>query len=165
MQQKNTMIKYLIGDVTDPKIEGNKLIIHICNDIGKWGRGFVLSLSNKWKEPENEYKLWSKKKYSFRLGEVQFVQVDNKIMVANMIAQKDIKEIDSIPPIRYEALEKCLIKVKNFAKEWGASIHMPKIGTGLAGGKWEKIEPIINNMLVDNDISTYVYILDIKNEI
>jgi len=32
-------IKYIKGDATNPAGEGNKLIVHICNDIGGWGKG------------------------------------------------------------------------------------------------------------------------------
>ena len=34
---------------------------------------------------------------------------------------------------------------------------MPRIGCGLAGGTWDKIEPLINESLVKNEIETYVY--------
>lgn len=44
-------IKYIIGDATEPQGEGNKIIVHCCNNIGGWGAGFVLSLSKKWLEP------------------------------------------------------------------------------------------------------------------
>jgi hypothetical protein len=29
-----------------------KLICHICNDLGGWGKGFVLALSRRWEGPE-----------------------------------------------------------------------------------------------------------------
>ena len=47
------------------------------------------------------------------------------------------------PPVRYEAIEKCLATVDDKAKELSASIHMPRIGCGLAGGNWDAIEPLI----------------------
>jgi len=36
-------------------------------------------------------------------------------------------------------------------------VHMPRIGCGLAGGKWEKIEPIILSELIDKGINVFVY--------
>lgn len=68
-------ISYLKGDATNPVIPGNKIIVHICNDIGAWGKGFVLAVSKRWSEPEKEYKKWHKDGTNFELGEVQFVQV------------------------------------------------------------------------------------------
>lgn len=49
-------IIYLKGDATNPQTEGNKIIAHICNDLGGWGKGFVLAISRRWKKPENEYR-------------------------------------------------------------------------------------------------------------
>ncbi len=37
---------------------------------------------------------------------------------------------------------------------------MPRIGCGLAGGKWEEIEPIIQSALLENGIEVYVYDLN-----
>ena len=41
-------INYVIGDATQPIGDGAKIIVHVCNDIGGWGRGFVLALTKKW---------------------------------------------------------------------------------------------------------------------
>lgn len=45
----------------------------------------------------------------------------------------------------------------NLAIDNKATVHMPRIGCGLAGGTWDKIEPLINESLVKNEIETYVY--------
>ena len=45
-------ILYIKGDATAPIGSGVKVITHICNDIGGWGKGFVLALSKKWKMPK-----------------------------------------------------------------------------------------------------------------
>ncbi len=50
------MINYVKGDATSPIGDGVKLIVHVCNDIGAWGAGFVLALSKKWITPEKQYK-------------------------------------------------------------------------------------------------------------
>ena len=51
-------INYIKGDATCPQGKGNKIICHICNDVGGWGKGFVLAVSKKWKQPEAEYRDW-----------------------------------------------------------------------------------------------------------
>lgn len=146
------MINYVQGDATNPQADGPKIICHVCNDIGAWGRGFVLSLSRKWKSPELEYR----KLKAYILGEVQFVQVEEDIWVANMIAQHSIGMANG-PPIRYPALVQCLAKVAAKAKELGASAHMPLIGCGLAGGKWELVEPLIEEHLGGAGVKVTVY--------
>ncbi|MCW3160723.1 macro domain-containing protein [Chryseobacterium oryctis] len=150
-------IHYLKGDATAPKVYGNKIITHICNDVGGWGKGFVLAISKRWKNPESEYRNWFKKGENFNLGEIQLVSVENDIWVCNMIAQHKITTHTKVPPIRYEAVEKCLEKLADEALKINASIHMPRIGCGLAGGKWEEIENIIFETLLKNNIDVYVY--------
>ncbi|WP_292008267.1 macro domain-containing protein [Chryseobacterium sp.] len=152
-------IHYLKGDATAPQASGVKIIAHICNDLGGWGKGFVLAVSKRWKEPEKEYRDWHRfrSKNNFGLGEIQVIQVEKYIYVANMIGQKGMKTGSNGVPVRYEAIEKCLTKLTQEAKNLGASVHMPRIGCGLAGGKWEMIEPVITKTLLENDVEVYVY--------
>jgi O-acetyl-ADP-ribose deacetylase (regulator of RNase III) len=175
-----TPIKFLKGDATNPTAKGKKIIVHICNDVGGWGKGFVMAISKRWKQPEIEYRNWcknkvleltdtvqfirleSRDKYSneskFELGNVQFVKATNDIWIANMIAQRDIRPSkDGIPPIRYTYVRECLERVRQFAKRQNASVHMPRIGCGLAGGQWTKIEEIVNDNLIAHEIETTVY--------
>jgi len=151
-------IKYTRGDATQPIGSGNKIIVHVCNDIGGWGKGFVMAISKRWKGPEQSYRAWFASKDKFELGEVQFVQVASDIWVANLIGQRDIR-VDNlgIPPIRYEAVSKGLEKLAQFAREKGASLHMPRIGCGLAGGTWDKMEPIIRSTLSEKEVEVVVY--------
>lgn len=152
------LINYIRGDATQPAGDGNKIIVHVCNDIGAWGKGFVVALSRRWPQPEKEFKKWYKSKINFALGETRFVQVEEDIWVANMVGQRNIKTASSgIPPVRYEAIAEALSKVAVFAAEKNASVHMPRIGCGLAGGTWDKMEPIIEAALTSRNISVTVY--------
>lgn len=160
-------INYVVGDATAPIGDGSKIIAHVCNDQGSWGAGFVLALSNRWDEPELQYRLWWRHRadFPFDLGKVQLVTVQSELWVANMIAQHGVANSSvrfcgtyaEVPPIRYEAVETCLSKVAMKAGELQASVHMPRIGCGLAGGQWENIEPIIKRTLCASGVSTYVY--------
>jgi O-acetyl-ADP-ribose deacetylase (regulator of RNase III) len=148
---------FLKGDATVPQAKGKKIIAQICNDLGGWGKGFVLAISKRWKEPEADYRKWHKDRDDFELGAVRFIEVQPTIWVANMIGQHGMKSGSKGPPIRYEAVESCLEKVAAKAQELIATVHMPRIGCGLAGGKWEKIEPIVERTLVASGIDVYVY--------
>lgn len=152
-------LSYIKGDATSPQAKGMKIIAHICNDLGKWGKGFVMAVSARWPEPEAAYREWhrDRSRNDFGLGAVQFIQVERYIWVANMIAQHGVRGGSRTPPIRYEAVEECLSKVSVKAVELGASVHMPRIGCGLAGGKWERIEPIIVKTLCETDVPVTVY--------
>lgn len=152
-------IHYLRGDATAPQDAGNKIIVHVCNDIGGWGKGFVLALSRRWQEPERAFRAWHKQRESnsFGLGAVQFVQVEPNTWVANLVGQHGLKANEDAPPVRYEAIRQGLAQVAQKAKELDASVHMPRIGCGLAARKWERIEPLIINELSEQDIAVYVY--------
>ena len=39
------------------------------------------------------------------------------------------------------------------------TVHMPKIGCGLAGGDWNRVENIIKNTFINSNIEVYVYLL------
>ena len=152
------MINYVTGDATNPMGDGHKIITHVCNDIGGWGRGFVVALSNKWSQPEKTYRQCATQK-PLKLGQVMFVNVEPDITVANMIAQHDVRTINGLPPVRYEALSDCLQVVSSYALTNNASIHMPRIGCGLAGGQWIIVENIINKTM----LSLQIYVYDLQN--
>jgi O-acetyl-ADP-ribose deacetylase (regulator of RNase III) len=152
-------IEYTIGDATAPVGTGARIIVHVCNDVGAWGRGFVVALSKRWPEPELRYRAWHKGEDTlpFALGEVQFVKVTDTIWIANLIGQHDIHTHQGVPPIRYEALRAGLRKVAMEARRLGASVHMPRIGCGLAGGNWETVSQIITEQLVNGGVPVTVY--------
>ena len=86
-----------------------------------------------------------------------FVQVEEELWVANLIGQHKInKDENGNAPIRYEAILLGLEKVGQFAVDKKATVHMPRIGCGLAGGTWDKLEPLINKSLLENEVETYV---------
>lgn len=173
------MIKYINGDATEPVGDGNKLIIHCCNDIGAWGSGFVIAISKRWTRPELYYRNWtnhsssvyllngvqSKDTSQFKLGQIQTVQVEDDIYVINMVGQRSVgnltlKVLDqeyNIPPVRYEAIRECLIRTAQVAVDLNASIHCPRFGTGLAKGNWSVIENLIEDIFIKNGIEVTVY--------
>lgn len=149
-------IKYLQGDATCPIGPGFKYIVHICNDIGAWGKGFVLAISKRWSEPEKEYR-----RGGWKLGQTTFIPVTVDTVVVNMVAQKGIRSRHNPSPINYAALFRCLDQVSDVISIYNKSndhtVHMPRIGCGLGGSSWSKIEPIIQETLCDEGINVYVY--------
>ncbi|MEU7577221.1 macro domain-containing protein [Streptomyces sp. NPDC041068] len=152
-------ITYVRGDATAPFGKGVKLIAHVCNDLGGWGKGFVLAVSRRWPEPEKAYRTWHREraKNDFGLGAVQFVDVGRGLWVANMVGQRGMRTGSKGVPVRYEAIDTALTTLADKAVELGASVHMPRIGCGLAGGKWSRIEPLITERLVAREIAVTVY--------
>lgn len=153
-------ITYLIGDATRPQGEGLKVIVHIANNVGAWGKGFVLALSARWKLPEQSYREWYRDKAEapLMLGMVDFTQPEDDIIVASIIGQNGIGNKHG-PPVDYEAISQGLEVAADaiLRKRRRATVHMPRIGCGLAGGTWYQIEPIIQRQLCDRGISVTVY--------
>lgn len=156
-------IDYIVGDATNPAGEGPKIIVHVCNDIGGWGRGFVMAISKRWPEPERRYRAWHRgdEETPFRLGEVQMVRVAEGLWVANLIGQRDVRTIDGVPPVRYDAVRTGLQRVAGEARRLEASVHMPRIGCGLAGGKWEDVGKIVEEELCAKGVRVTVYDLPV----
>jgi hypothetical protein len=96
------MLKYVVGDATNPQGAGPKILVHLCNDAGHWGAGFVLAVSRRWPAPERHYHLWHRagelEGLPFALGQVQFVAVAEALWVANLIGQQGIRRRG--PPAR-----------------------------------------------------------------
>ncbi len=147
-----TDIKYVTGDATSPAGEGHKIVAHVCNDAGAWGAGFVLALSRKWPDTRRRY---LEDRPAIR--SVQYVYVEDDVAVVNMVAQRGLRSRSNPVPLDYDALDVCLWMVADLAAEQSASVHMPRIGCGLAGGKWERVEPLIKTRLCSRDIPVVVY--------
>ncbi|MFE1024038.1 macro domain-containing protein [Streptomyces sp. NPDC058818] len=152
-------IRYVRGDATVPSVKGVKVIAHVCNDLGGWGKGFVLALSRRWPEPEAAYRAWHRDRASndFGLGAVQLVQVEPYVWVANMIGQRGMRTGSKGVPVRYEAIDTALGRLAAKAAELHASVHMPRIGCGLAGGKWSRVEPLVTERLARRGVPVTVY--------
>jgi len=168
-------IKYVQGDATRPQGTGAKIIAHCCNTSGAWGRGFVLALSRRWSLPERAYRSWHgagaiamtishfgktiNVPVSFSLGEVQVVTVEhNHLYVANLIGQEGIRpDNKGRAPVRYDAIRQGLKHVGYYATQLELSVHMPRIGAGLAGGRWDEITRIIADELTSRGVSVTVY--------
>lgn len=147
------------GDATSPQTENTAIIAHICNDIGAWGAGFVLAITKRWPQPEACYRGWHAGEYEppFELGEVQLVQVESDLWVANMIGQRGLLGDGNTIPLKYDAVGTALENLANMAVDLDAEVHMPRIGCGLAGGSWSRIEPLIQRSLDKVDVRVFVY--------
>jgi len=152
-------LRVIKGDATSPQAKGPKIVAHVCNDLGGWGKGFVLAVSKRWPEPERAYREWHRGRAGndFGLGAVQLVQVKADTWVANMVGQRGTRTGSNGPPVRYDAIGRCLVALTEHATRLGASVHMPRIGCGLAGGKWDVIGPMIEEVLCAAGVAVIVY--------
>ena len=125
------------------------IIAHVCNNVGAWGSGFTAAIDKKYPEVKLFYKEFKNKD----LGSCQAVGIKN-ILFYNMIAMNGIRSKKNIMPLRYEALDRCLRHVKLFSDNF--PVHMPKIGSGLAGGDWDKIEEMLNKVFANKEVFVHL---------
>ena len=90
------------------------------------------------------------------LGDVVFGELEEGTFVAHMVAQRGIGA-SSTPRLRYAALAQCLAKVREVALAQGATVHMPRIGTGHGGASWDVVRELIAEELVEKGVATTVY--------
>lgn len=163
------MIKYVQGDaVWDPK---SGIIAHVVNNRGGWGAGFVVALSKRWSQPESEYRRVTSVNVTSaiekeRLGKIQPVVVPSGHVIMNMCAQDGFTAAaqdgfgDGIlrtVALDYDALDLCLEKLGNYARENDMPVHLPRIGSGLGGGHWPTILAHIEANLKGVDVTIYEF--------
>ena len=168
MFKTNGKIHYIIGDATLPiETEAeNRLIVHCCNTLGAWGAGFVVPLGRRYPLAKEGYKKFIEgNKGNSILGEVNEVPVGKHLFVENLMGQSFLyKKPNGEIPCNYIAIETGFLKImENWSDKGNYSIHMPRIGCGLAGGDWKTIEEIIyRTFIYIADVDVYVY--DLKEQ-
>ncbi len=148
------MLKYVKGDLFQVK---SGIIAHSVNCRGTFGRGVAGQIARLYPDVRTHYL----KKYDekgWNLGEVQFILMlnnESEFIFANVAGQDDYGTYKV--QVDYEALEDGLATVFTFAEEMCLPVAMPKIGCGLAGGDWERVERIITSLLMEYDVDVTVY--------
>jgi hypothetical protein len=146
---------------------GNSVIIpHVCNNINSYAAGFAAQVADRFPVAKENFHLLGK---TAKLGQVQHILVaqnknyGHRLYISNMIAQNGIKSQSNSRPINYAALCYCMNDVKNFVQKLQkeeeipkVQIHSPKFGSGLAGGNWDFISDLIEDIW--SNIEVYVYL-------
>lgn len=124
------------------------IIAHGCNAQGVMGSGVAKAV--KWRFP-NAFECYRRqmKEDGLEVGQVIYAPCEGKI-IANCITQKYYGR-DGRRYLDYEALCKCMRSLDAFTasmrinnnKNEVIAVAMPRIGAGLGGGDWSKVEAII----------------------
>lgn len=157
--KERARLQFVTGDATHPRGGGEKLVVHVVNDrTPNWGgRGFARELAREHPGVQESFRVWAgTRRANLSLGGVHFDRVGEEIHVASMVCQHGYGPSPR-PRIRYAALRTTLRTVADYASEHRLSIHMPRIGTGAAGGSWEIIEELIRSAVVAAGVSVTIY--------
>lgn len=146
-------------------------IPHVCNNIDLFGAGFAAQVGEKYPTVKADYHLLGKTFLKNNLGYAQVLKVyeDNKhkhkLFFVNMIAQNGTISKNNPRPLNYFALVKAMSGMSQFiTNNTGFAngtekieIHCPKFGSGLAGGNWNFISDIIEDVWSKYFIIAYNY--------
>ena len=147
---------YDFGDATQPRGSGNKIIAQLVNSAGALGFGFGRAMAESWPESAKALKQW-KETDDFQLGNSKLTKLTDEIYVFQMLAQRGVSAKEGKVGIRYSSLRTCLTRLAKAADQLHASVHMPRIGAGQAGGDWNIIEGMITEELLAKNINVTVY--------
>ena len=151
-------ISYLRGDALEPRGDGPALIAHVVNDATpNWGGGgFAQSVRRRLPMVQADFKTWASIRGNLRLGNVHLSRAGDDLYLYSMVCQEGYGP-SAQPRLRYAALQGALQQLADAAIRLTASIHMPRIGTGHAGGSWEIVEELVRQELCDRGLNVTVY--------
>ena len=160
LQPNALQITYFLGDARKPRGAGKRIIAHVVNDgTPTWGGGFALEVAKEWGFVQEEFRDWvGQDRRNLTLGKIHRAQIEEDLSIVHMVAQRGYGP-SAKPRIRYTALSDALDQLQEIASEQNASVHMPMVGTGQAGGHWALIRELIDERLVRRGTPVSVYAL------
>ena len=147
------MITTIKGDLLQASEDA---IGHGCNCFKTMGAGVAAAIRKKWPavyQADVDYDDFDEGE---KIGEFSTVKVDGK-QVYNIYTQVGYKP-RSQDHFEYDGFRDGLSKVFKDMKNHGlASLALPKIGAGLAGGDWVRISAIIDEVSNEFSIPVTIY--------
>jgi hypothetical protein len=157
-------IQFITGDATAPCGSGTRILAHVVNDATpNWGAGFGRLVQQKWPLVQQAFReSWfsSSRKH---LGDTFFSEAETGLSICQMVCQHGYGASER-PRIRYAALRDCLLSLRDTALDEKASVHMPRVGTGEAGGSWTLISALIDEVLCAAGLSVTIYDLPVSRK-
>jgi O-acetyl-ADP-ribose deacetylase (regulator of RNase III) len=159
-------LTFITSDITDVDgATGPVVIAHVVSDSARaWSRrGVAAALAQTWPRAATAFRAWSiAAPRNLALGHVHHVDLagaaGHQVTIASMVVQQGYGP-GSTTRLQYDALATALGAVADIADRDGATVHMPRIGAGQAGGRWDLIETAIVNQLVDRGVPVTVHTL------
>lgn len=158
--------------VSSEKNGATVFIPHVCNNIDLFGAGFAADIADKFPSVKADYHMLGKNFLKNNFGYAQIIKVmeetrhKQKLYIVNMIAQNGVQSKNNPRPLNYFALAKSMGILSSFilsntgylSKSENIEIHCPKFGSGLAGGNWNFVSDLIDDVWGRYNVT--VHILD-----
>ncbi|MCI0747254.1 MAG: ImmA/IrrE family metallo-endopeptidase [Verrucomicrobia subdivision 3 bacterium] len=150
-------IQFVTGDATEPRGTSARILAHVVNDATpNWGAGFGRVVQQKWPVVQQAFRESWFSATRKRLGDTFFSELERGLTICQMVCQHGYG-VSERPRIRYAALRDCLLSLRDKALAENASVHMPRVGTGEAGGSWPLISALIDEVLCAAGLSVTIY--------
>ena len=154
-------IAFITADIAAARADRPLLIAHVVSDSARsWSRrGVAAALAHRYPSADTAFHSWAVADPThLQLGAVHSVSVTDAphVTIASMVAQRGYGP-SATPRLSYTALADALNLVAAIATELGAAVHIPRIGAGQAGGRWDLIEGAIERTLVRAALPVTVY--------
>lgn len=130
---------YLQKDITT--VQAPALIAHGVNCSNAMGSGVARAIYMKWPTVKAMYH----REGSMVLGDIQFVEVEPGLVVANCFTQENYGK-DGLQYADIRALQEALEDAGTYALDHLGlhEVHIPRIGSGLGGLDWEEdVVPVL----------------------
>ena len=140
----------------------NGIICHQTNYHGTMGGGVAAGIAENILTPEQfkEYADYCREKGPDALGTVQFIGCSAGLIVANMFCQDEMIALQDKPYQNitdYDAMRRCVSRVRSMAIIQGKRLYFPhKLGCGIAGGNWETVKFILQDLLAAYPVEAYI---------
>ena len=157
------MITYKTGNLLEADVD---YIVHQVNCQGAMGSGIAKQIRAKWPHVYDEYKwfldcsknVWNRP----ALGRIQIIledpdkEVGKCRNIVNFFSQ-DHYLPRNVVNTDYNAFRSCCEELRTVALKHQIIGFPYKIGCGLAGGDWNIVESIINEVFADYNVEIYIY--------
>lgn len=140
------MIEYRKGDLLNIK---RGIIVHGCNAQGVMGSGVAKAVKEMYPGAFTQYSNDVMTNWA-GLGDISvYTAVPGELIIVSAITQEFYGREPNTRYVSYDAIELCFARVFVLAEYIGVSVHIPKIGAGLAQGNWNIISTIIESLQGD----------------
>jgi len=141
--KESIVIEYIKGNLLDTD---SGVIAHCANCFNTMGAGVAAAIKSRFPEA---YIADCKTKQGDRGKLGGFSKSAGKPVVYNLYGQYNYGFSNGKPPIDYFALNNAMVAMRTdlIRSGYAGTISLPRLGAGLAGGDWTKIEKIISDTL------------------
>jgi len=139
--------KEINGTILLPQVAGLRFILNYLSMSGKPSGDLMKVLDRKWPKIKAESKGWFASRENFKLGSISITAVQSDTWVITMLCQDESGTLNS------DALDSCLKRVHQLAKQEKASIHVSQFLVD----QMPEINAKLDDVMINDGVSVSIY--------